>query len=134
MYNHILYLLYWLANILLLLVVGLVFPDNVVLGNFRFNMVESAIYAGFWTMVVFWAMWDYLYVRDIKLDKVSGRFFIFWAFNFTAFWLVSRFSHIAGFGISSFWWALLLGLVANFAQNFIWGKIVERGKSNLSAY
>jgi hypothetical protein len=126
MYNHVLYLSYWVANVLVIYLMSLIFPDNIVLGNFRFNSVESAVYAGFWATVLFWAMWDFVHVRNIKLDRVSGRLWVFWAFNFISFWLVSRFSHIAGFGISSFWWALFVGFFAHLVQRFAWILVVGR--------
>jgi hypothetical protein len=126
LYNHLLYLLYWFANALVLYSVSLLFPKNVVLGNFRFGDIESAIYAGFWVTVLLWAMWDYVYVKNVKLEKLSGRFIVFSTLNFVSFWLVSRFSHLAGFGISSFWWAIFLGLIANSLQRFFWGLVVGR--------
>jgi len=129
MYNHLLYLIYWGANTLVLYIVSSVFPKVVVLGNFRFSAPESAIYAGFWITVLIWAMWDYIYVRNIKLNRLSGRFLVFWALNFVSFWLVSRFSHIAGFGISSFWWAAAIGFFANLVQRFFWNVVIGRHKS-----
>jgi len=131
MYNHVLYLSYWAANSIVLYLSGLFFSANVVLGNFRFNPIESSIYAGFWATVLFWSMWDYIHVRDIKFDKMSGKFLVFWAFNFISYWLVARFAHITGFGVSSFWWALLLGLFAYFAQRLMWIVVVGR-KANAS--
>jgi hypothetical protein len=107
----------------------LITQNDVVLGNFRFNTFESALYAGFWVTVLFWAMWDYVYVRKININKTKGQFWIFWTMNFVSFWLVSRFSHIAGFGISSYWWALLIGLVANFVQRFAWMMVTGKDQS-----
>jgi len=132
LYNHLLYLSYWFVNSLVLYAFDLVSKNDVVLGNYRFNSFESALYAGFWITVFFWAMWDYIYVRKIKINQTRGRFWVFWAMNFVCFWLVSRFSYIAGFGISSYWWALLIGLVANFVQRFAWMLVISSRKSTMA--
>lgn len=133
MYNHILYLSYWAVNTLVIYVFSLLNGNSVVLGNYRFTPVESAIYAGFWATVLFWTMWDYVYVRRVDIDKTSGRFWVFAVMNFVSFWLVSRFSHIAGFGISSFWWAMLIGFVANIVQRLAWAIVVGRRNRKTAA-
>jgi uncharacterized membrane protein YvlD (DUF360 family) len=126
MYNHVLYLVYWLVNSSTLLVFSLVFVDGVVLGNHRFNSIESALYAGFWITVFLWAMWDFVYARGVKLESEASRDLVFWGVNSVAVWLVSRFSHVAGLGISSFLWAFILGAVITFIQRLIWKLFVEK--------
>lgn len=126
MYNHLLYLLYWILNSLVIYLISGLFPESVVLGNFKFNPVESAIYAGFWVTVIFWAMWDFIHVRGVVLSRTAGSLWVFFVMNFVSVWLVSRFSHIAGFGISSFVWALLIAFIANLVQRAIWRIVTAR--------
>ncbi len=125
MYNHILYLLYWTLNSLIIYLFGSLFPDFVVLGNYRFTGVESAIYAGFWVTVFFWAMWDFLLVKGVVMSKLTGAFWVFFSMNFVSVWLVSRFSHIAGMGLTSFLWAFLIAFISNLAQKAVW-KLVTK--------
>ena len=130
MYNHILYLLYWLINIFVLVTFNFLYPNDIVLGNARFNGLESAIYAGFWITVLYWAMWDFVHIRKINLQKESSKFIVFWAFNFIGYWLVARFSHIAGYGVSWYGWVLVLSLLTNTAQQLIWKMVVRRNYSS----
>jgi len=65
-------------------------------------------------------MWDYLQARNVRLDRQRGRFLVFWTLNFVGFWIVSRFSYIAGFGISSFLWAIIIAFFSNTVQRFFW--------------
>lgn len=123
MYNHVLYLLYWLLNSLVIYLTGRLFPDFVVLGNWRFSQVESALYAGFWVTVFFWSMWDFLYVRGVAMSKLPGAFWVFYGMNVVSVWLVSRFSHIAGMGISSFLWAFIIAFMANLTQKAVFKMI-----------
>lgn len=119
MYNHTLYLLYWLIASVILFAINLFIPGEVVLGNFQFNAIEAAIYAGFWITVIFWAIWDYLKAKNVNLKKDTAGFLVFFAINFVAVWLVSRFSHIAGFGIVSFWWGVIIALGITALQGFV---------------
>jgi len=131
LYNHVLYLVYWLVNSAALYLFSFVFTDGVILGNYRFNPIESALYAGFWVTVFLWAMWDFVYARGAKLGSEAGTDLIFWGINSVAVWLVSRFSHIAGFGISSFLWAFILGGVVTFIQRLTWKMFVEKKSKSI---
>jgi hypothetical protein len=104
----------------------LVFQGGVVLGNYRFNVYESGLYAGFWITVILWAMWDFVYARGAKLDSEAGTDLIFFAINSIAVWLVARFSHIAGFGIASFLWAFIIGATITIIQRVIWRVFVRK--------
>jgi len=125
-YNHTLYLLFWAFNSAVVLFVSTLFPEAVVLGNFRFTPTESALYSGFWMTVILWAMWDFVHAKGVSITKTAGAFWVFFAMNFVAVWLVSRFSHIAGLGIVSFAWALLIALIANLVQRIVFEIVTAR--------
>ena len=128
MYNHILYFTYWLGNSIVLYLFELGFPHDVILGNWRFNPIESAIYAGFWVTFFIWALWDFALAKGVKFDTPVVTFGYFWAANIFGFWLVSRFSQIAGFGITNFMWAFAVGLAAYVVQRLAWRLIVKGEK------
>ena len=128
MYNHFLYLLYWVLGSLVLYLGGTLRPDEVVLGNHRFNSTEAAIYAGFWATFIIWAMWDFITARGLKLENLPVALVFFWGANSIALWLVARFAHIIGFGISSYHWALILGGVASISQIIVWKGFTARRK------
>jgi hypothetical protein len=49
MYNHILFLTYWVVNLFFLYLFGVIAPDALSLGNGRFNLFEASFYTAFWT-------------------------------------------------------------------------------------
>lgn len=121
MYEHILFLLYWLLNSSLIYLLGFIFPSEVVLGNFRLLPLEAAIYAGFWLTFFVWTMWDFVLVRKVKLEPFSLRFIFFFIVNSLGIWIISRYApRYTGLGIASFWWAFVLGGVTNAVQCSLW--------------
>ena len=125
MYNHILYFSYWVIDSIVLLVFNLLFPSSVVLGNWRFNSIESAIYAGFWVTFFIWTLWDFAIAKKLKFDSKLVTLGYFWIVTSFSYWLVSRFSQIAGFGIKNYLMAFLIAAVALFFQRIAWSFIVK---------
>lgn len=126
MYNHLLYFAYWFFNSVVLYVFALAFPSSVVLGNWRFGPIEAAIYSGFWVTFFIWVLWDFALAKGVKFDSGAVTFGYFWSANIFAFWLVSRFSEYAGLGITSYLWALLIGIAAYFVQRIAWRLIAGK--------
>lgn len=120
------YFTYWLFNAAILYVFGFAFSGNVVLGNWRFGMVESAIYAGFWVTFFVWVLWDFALAKGVKFDTVVVKLGYFWLANSFAFWLVARFSEYVGLGITNYLWAFTLGLAAHLVQRLAWRIVVGR--------
>jgi len=58
--------------------------------------------------------------RGISLSNRVFAVAILWFANSAAIWIVARFAHITGLGISSYRWALLLGLIVALAQGTVW--------------
>jgi len=126
MYEHILFLLYWLLNSLALYLLGLIFPSSVVLGNFRLLPIEASIYAGFWLTFFVWTMGDYVSIGKVTLEPFALRFIFFFFVNSLGIWIISRYANYAGLGIASFWWALLLGGVTDLLQSASWKLLGKR--------
>lgn len=129
MYNHLLFLLYWLVNTFVIYVMGLAFPDALVLGNARLFEIEAAVYSAFWLTFFVWCMWDFIFIRGVKLEPAPLGFLYFFVVNALGVWLVSRYSQYTGLGIVHYGWALLLGLVTDSLQRFVWKYVVERNKT-----
>ncbi|OGM87348.1 hypothetical protein A2614_02645 [Candidatus Woesebacteria bacterium RIFOXYD1_FULL_40_21] len=128
MYEHLLFLLYWLLNSLAIYLLGNIFPSEVVLGSFRLTPVEAAIYAGFWLTFFVWSMWDFVLVRKVKLEPFPLRPLFFFFVNSLGVWLTSRYSGYSGLGITSFWWAFLLGGVTDLLQSVSWNLVGKKLK------
>lgn len=128
MYNHLLYLLYWLINSLVIYAIGLNFSDSVVLGSYRLLPIEAAIYSGFWLTFFVWAMWDFIFSRGVKLEPAPLGFLYFFFVNSLGVWIISRYGAYTGLGIVNFGWAFLVGAVADLFQRVTWKLVVERNK------
>lgn len=128
MYNHILYLSYWLINTLLLYILYSIFPENIVLGTWKFTALEAAIYSSFWVTFVVWTAWDFIYSRQSKVVLEGGLVtnLYFWAINTMGVWIVARFPGFTGMGISSYVWAFVIGGIFNVFQRFTLGLILGR--------
>ncbi|MBI5044623.1 MAG: hypothetical protein HZC02_01745 [Candidatus Levybacteria bacterium] len=126
MYNHLLYLGYWIVNSLLLYLLSFFLPD-INLGNDRLRLIESAIYAGFWLTFCVWVWWDFTIARKIRFGKAASllAFFIINCFGLLA---VSRFSFMTGFTIDLSFWIFVVGAIMTLCQRVVWRVIV--GKSS----
>lgn len=125
MYNHILYLSYWFVNSLIFWIASKLFSRSITLGTWRFSSLEAAVYAGFWLTFFIWAMWDFILVRGVKSERGVGSSLYFWCTNTFGIWLVARFAYLTGLGISSFFWAIFLGLVTWVFQKMAWRFVVK---------
>lgn len=125
MENRLLYIFFWP---LLLFLAASVFTVDVVLGTYRFGTFEAAIYAGFWITFLAWVVWDFIQARGIKLENKLLSIAVLWVANSAAVWIVARFAHITGLGISSYRWAMLLGLIVALAQGTVWANSKKRKK------
>lgn len=125
-YNHLLYFTYWIINSLIIYVFWALFPSQIVLGNWRFNPIESAIYAGFWVTFFVWVLWDFAMAKGLRFDTGTVTLGYFWSANIFAYWIVSRFSQITGFGITNFLWAFAIGLAAYIIQRLGWKFVVGK--------
>jgi hypothetical protein len=124
MQSHVVFLLFWLLNSISIHLLGLLFPNTIVLGTYRLAPIEASINAGFWLTFFVWTMKDYMSVRSVKFDPPALKFCTFFLLNCFGVWLVSRCSQYTGLGIAKFGWAFLIGGVAQVFQAGVW-KIVK---------
>lgn len=128
MYNHLLFLLYWLINIIVIYTLSLIFPSSIILGNHRLIAFEASVYSGFWLTFFVWTMWDFVVFRGVKLEPAPLGFIYFLTVNVLGIWIVSRYSQYTGIGITSYAWAIVIGLVANTFQRLVWKMLVDKNK------
>jgi len=127
MYNHLMYFAYWVINSLVLYLASWTIPDyGVVLGNWRFNSIESSLYAGFWVTFLVWVFWDFAIAREFNLKNKTAAFLFFLFVNSISIWVVSRFSNITGFELINYQWTLAIGFAATFLQKVPWKFVGSR--------
>ena len=128
MKKYIPFLCFWLLNSIILYLSGIFFPKNIVLGNVGLSTIMATFVAGFAVAVIgkaikpiFKKVGLELFKRSgIKLGREHQKFLFYWGANSVAIWLAARFSFLLGFGISSYIWALGLGLALNLIQWACW--------------
>lgn len=126
MYNHFLFLSYWLVNASVLFFAGIIPGNNVVLGSWRFNSFEASAYAGFWLTFLVWLCWDFAMARQFKFDKKGITVGFFLIVNVVSVWAISRFYFVTGFELKNYVWALIIGLTATVFQRVAWRIVVTR--------
>ncbi len=115
-----LFLLFWVANSILLYLAFMVFPQYFMLGTFRMSAIAATIVAGgVWTLLVM--LVDPLVKRfKLKINGVPQMTVLYWLANFVALWITARLAPFTGFGVSRFVWILALAFVANLVQFALW--------------
>jgi len=126
MYNHTLYLLYWLVSFCVFYLASFFFPSHFVLGNWKYTDLEAAIYSSFWLVVFVWVVWDFLLSRGIKFKDDLVTWFYFWMVNSAGIWLVAKMAKLLGLGISSWYWAVGVGFFVNFFQRLAFKLVTRR--------
>jgi hypothetical protein len=125
MQSQLLFFVFWLLDFLSVYLLRLVFPNLVVLGNWRLTPLEASIYASFWLTFFVWMMGEYMTVREVEFRTSLPRFVFLFFINSLGVWIVSRYSQYAGLGITSYWWAFVLGGVTSILQLVSW-KVLEK--------
>lgn len=126
MYNHLLYLFFWITNSLILIFSGIFASEYISLGGERFNNIEAGIYGGFWITFIIWVFWDFSLGRRYNLDKKYRSFLFFFFVNIFAFWAVSMFDRFIGFKVMDYYWFIILAMVATFFQRIVRRMIVKK--------
>lgn len=136
------FLSYWLANTAALLLLSVVFKNNVVLGNDKISMPASSVLVGL--IITVSSMLLEIFARRvnfvggvkstfagtglvIKDESVWGIYFF--AVNILIVWLIKRIAFLVGFGVSSL---LFVAISAVFLTIFQWAAFALTGSSNSS--
>jgi len=104
------FLLSWVVTSLLLYLAHIIFPGSIVLGTYRFSVVEAAVYSAFWISFLNWAIKDIAIARKLHPESKFGSLVFYILVGSVSVWLVARAAPLSGLGLVSYRWALLLGL------------------------
>lgn len=124
MYNHLLYLVYWIINTVILYGASILLPEVVALGVNKFTPIEAAVYSGFWMVFVTWVVWDFSLARGFKLGRESGWIY-FLAGNILGVMAISVFAAFTGTR-ATIVGIFVLALAANAIQRELWWKLVSK--------
>jgi len=109
--NYLPFVYGWLLNSIVLYLANLCCPVNFVLGTASITRTSAAVLSGFIISIIGWVAKPILAKLKVDLKGRAKTFLFYWAVYSFAIWLTARFSNIFGFGITRFYWALLLGLM-----------------------
>jgi len=127
MRKYISFIVHWLFNSVIIFLVSLLFPLDIVLGNSWLNSFLAALMTG-----IFITFMAHIVKEIVKLLglRIKGRlvfFILYFVTNTFGIWILARMPGISGIGISSYYWAIGLGLILNVFQ---WG--VRQGLKTVS--
>jgi len=111
------FLVVWAANSLVVFLANWLYPTNVVLGTYRINLLFAVVLGGLLITVLSRLARIFLkkYVQQYLKGKL-GMFVFYGLINTASIWLIARAAPATGLGISSFFWALVLGFSLSVSQ------------------
>ncbi len=111
------FLIIWAVNSLAVYLANWFYPTNIVLGTYRLTPVMAVLITGF--LITFIARGASAYLKKYVSQYLKGKLgmYVFYGLvNSVGVWLIARFAPATGLGISSFYWALVLGFVLSLTQ------------------
>jgi O-antigen/teichoic acid export membrane protein len=124
--NYQKFIVYWIANFLLLYLATSLLPGNYVFGNSIFTPVRAMLFTSFIWNIAIWKAESIFKEMELDFKDNMSMMLEYLVLNFATLWLTSRFSFIFGFGVGSYLYVLALAFVANLVQYFVWMKVDKK--------
>ncbi len=116
MKRYIRYLVIWAINTGVIMLANKYWPSNFVLGNAVIPPVYAAIFAGLLLTIFDKAIKPVVKKLNVKERGRIVMLGIYWLVNFLGIWIIARLSFLSGFGISAFYYGMILALFASLGQ------------------
>lgn len=120
------FIIFWLVNVVLLLVSAMLFPFNFTLGNSFFSSLQAAVFVGLVWNLVLWYTGPFFEDLELKLEEPMQMMAAYLLMNFATLWILARLAVITGLGVSSWMYVLGLALVGNFLQYYVWQSLESK--------
>lgn len=117
---------FWLANGILVYIVGRMVPSGVVLGNQHVGQIQASAFFGYMLSTISILVQPAMDLVKLKLSDPKHLALLYFVVNTAAVWVLTRLALIIGVGISAFWWAGVLGGLLMLGQWFVWGVLTKR--------
>ena len=111
------FLIIWAANSLVVFLANWFYPTNVVIGTYRTSFVLAVALTGL--LITLFCRGASVFLKKYVQKYLKGRygmFVFYWVVNAATVWIIARIAPISGFGISSYFWALILGFGLSLGQ------------------
>lgn len=105
-------LILWIVNTAILYIVSVFWNNLIVFGNAQLSPIIAAILTGLLFTIIESVILPLLYKLNIKQVRETPAELevAYFLINIAAIWILARFASVLGFGIASFWVAIILGV------------------------
>lgn len=123
-----LWLLTYAVNAAIIYLAGILFPQNVVIGNTSVESWASILVTALLVTLALMLVEPSLKTLKVKVSNPAHIGIIYGIVNILTLWVLARGANWTGFGITSLWMAVIMGLVLNLAQFVIWKDTMAKKK------
>lgn len=99
----------WLTNSIFFYLMSLALPQAVTIGNNIRTPITAIIFIGLFLTILIALTPSLVKLSGLKVKKETKLIFFYLILNTAGIWITARLAIFTGFGISSFWIAIILG-------------------------
>lgn len=107
---------FWASASLVLLILGMIVPSAIVLGNDKVSGLVAVLAAGFILVAIDYVVIGVLQNMKVKIKNEYAWPLMFFVVNGVILWLIKRFADFTGVGVSSFVYVGILSLLITAAH------------------
>ena len=111
---------YFLINTVVLYLAASFLPANYVIGSSFLPFFPNLLWSGLILTLLIKMGKPFSKTIKFKIEGGLKKFFYYWLVSSVAVWIVARLAVITGFGISGFYWAIVLGFVLKLLHWGVW--------------
>lgn len=117
-----------LVNAIVLYVGSILFPAQIVLGNYTLPPILAALATGVLLTGVMALTESIIKYFKLKIKKEMHFAMVYLAGNILGLWVLARLANYTGFGVSSYVVVIILGLLLNTLQYGVWKMFMGKKK------
>lgn len=108
---------YWIISSIFVYVAGLLAQYNIVLGTARLSIWSASIVSGLFITIISWILMMLLSKFKVSMKGMVQNMFLLWLLDIVAVWLTGRLAPYSGLGLTSYLWAIILGVFIGIGQS-----------------
>ena len=115
-----------IANGLIIYLAAYFYPGSVVLGNASLSSMAALIVTAILLTLIISQVEPLLKLAKVRLKGDFAMAIVYGLVNIIGLWIIARTAIYTGFGISTVSVAVILGVVLNLAQYFVWKLVMGK--------
>lgn len=108
---------YWIISSIFIYVAWLLAPYNIVLGTASLSVWSASIVSGLFITIISWIFTMLLSRFKVTMKGMVQNMFMLWLVDIAAVWLTGRVGPYSGLGLTSYLWAIILGVFIGIGQS-----------------